>query len=331
MTRPSITQRVLVTGASGFVGRCLTATLAAAGRPVRAALRQSSFLPAIERVESVMVDELHAKTDWTAALNDVVSVVHLAARVHVMQDTSVDPLTEFRRVNVQGTLRLAQQAVAAGVRRFVFVSSVKVNGEGKPAGSPYTADDVPAPVDAYGVSKLEAEQGLLDLAASTGLEVVIIRPVLVYGPGVKANFLKMMQWLDRGLPLPLGAIDNRRSLVSVNNLVSLISTCLEHPDAVNQVFLASDGEDLSTTALMRRTALALGKSARLVPVPNAALTVIAGLLGKREVAQRLCGSLQVDISKTRRVLDWTPPLTVDAGLALAAQDFLRQKQVQITH
>ncbi len=323
-------QRVLVTGASGFVGRCLTGTLAAAGRDVRVALRQSPFLPTIERAESVMVDELHAKTDWTAALNNVVSVVHLAARVHVMQDTALDPLTEFRRVNVQGTLRLAQQAVAAGVRRFVFVSSVKVNGEGKPAGSPYTADDVPAPVDAYGISKLEAEQGLLELAASTGLEVVIVRPVLVYGPGVKANFLKMMQWLDRGLPLPLGAIDNRRSLVGVDNLVSLILTCLEHPDAVNQVFLASDGEDLSTTALMRRTALALGKSARLVPVPESALTAIAGLLGKGEVAQRLCGSLQVDISKTRRVLDWTPPLTVDAGLALVAQDFLRQKQAQMT-
>jgi nucleoside-diphosphate-sugar epimerase len=325
MTAPVNKQRVLVTGASGFVGRCLTATLAAAGRDVRAALRQPSPLPVTDRLESVVVGDLGSAANWEGTLNNVDSVVHLAARVHVMQDTAADPLAEFRRVNVLGTLQLARQAVAAGVRRFVFISSVKVNGEGTPPGCPYTADDVPAPVDAYGMSKLEAEQGLLELAASTGLEVVIIRPVLVYGPGVRANFLKMMQWLDRGLPLPLGAIDNRRSLLSVDNLVSLILICLEHPDAVNQVFLASDGEDLSTTALMRRTAFALGKSARLVPVPAAALTVVAGLLGKRDVAQRLCGSLQVDIAKTRRVLGWAPPLSVDAGLALAAQDFLRQK------
>ena len=325
MTASAINQRVLVTGASGFVGRRLTAALARAGLDVRAAFRLSAMLPAIAGLESVVVGDLDAATNWEGVLTNVNSVVHLAARVHVMQDRALDPLAEFRRVNVLGTLQLARQAVDAGVRRFVFISSVKVNGEGTPAGCPYTANDVPAPVDAYGMSKLEAEQGLLALAARTGLEVVIIRPVLVYGPGVRANFLKMMQWLDRGLPLPLGAIDNRRSLVSVDNLVNLIQTCLEHPDAVNQVFLASDGEDLSTPALMQRTAFALGKSARLVPVPAAALTVIAGLLGKRDVAQRLCGSLQVDIAKTRRVLGWAPPLSVDAGLALAAQDFLSQK------
>ena len=326
MTAPPIHQRILVTGASGFVGRCLVATLVAAGQDVRAALRQSAVLPASAGVESVVVDNLDATTDWQAALNNVDCVVHLAARVHVMQDKAEDPLTEFRRVNVLGTLQLARQAVDAGVRRFVFISSVKVNGEGTLKNCPYTADDTPAPMDAYGVSKLEAEQVLLALAAATGLEVVVIRPVLIYGPGAKANFLKMMQWLDRGLPLPLGAIDNSRSLLSVDNLVSLIRTCLTHPDAVNQVFLASDGEDMSTTALMRRTARALGKSARLVPVPGAILTFMAGLLGKRDVAQRLCGSLQVDIAKTRRVLGWAPPLSVDAGLALAAQDFLRRKQ-----
>ena len=319
---------VLVTGASGFVGRALTSFLVSSGHSVRAASRQPLLHAHVGGFESVMTGDLDQATDWTIALNGIDSVVHLAARVHVMQDHAVDPLAEFRRVNVLGTLQLARQAVDAGVRRFVFISSVKVNGEGTPTARPYTADDVPAPMDAYGVSKLEAEQGLLALAASTGLEVVIIRPVLVYGPGVRANFLKMMQWLDRGLPLPLGAIDNRRSLVSVNNLVSLILLCLEHPDAVNQVFLASDGEDMSTTALMRRTALALGKVARLVPVPEAVLTVAAGWLGKRDVAQRLCGSLQVDIAKTRRVLGWTPPLSVDAGLAQAAQDYLRQKQAQ---
>ena len=330
MTAPANKQRVLVSGASGFVGRRLTATLAAAGRDVRAALRQPSLWSAADRVESVVMGDLDANTDWTAALNDVVSVVHLAARVHVMEDTAVDPLVEFRRVNVQGTLQLARQAVDAGVRRFVFISSAKVNGEDTLKDCPYTADDTPAPVDAYGISKMEAEQGLLALAAATELEVVIVRPVLIYGPGVKANFLKMMRWLDRGLPLPLGAINNQRSLLSVDNLVSLIVTCLEHPNAVNQVFMASDGEDISTTILMRRTALALGKSARLLPVPTAVLTAAAALLGKRDVAQRLCGSLQVDIAKTRRVLGWTPPLSVDAGLILAAKDCLGQQQAHAT-
>ena len=327
---PVNNSRVLVTGASGFVGQHLTAALAVWGRRVRAALRHPVTLAGLGLYESVVVSGLDATTDWTAALTDVDSVVHLAARVHVMQDKALDPLADFRRVNVSGTLQLAQQAADAGIRRFVFISSVKVNGEGTPVARPYTADDVPAPVDAYGISKLEAEQGLLAIAASTGLEVVIIRPVLVYGSGVRANFLKMMQWLDRGLPLPLGAINNRRSLVGVDNLVSLILACVDHPDAANQVFLASDGEDLSTTALMHRTALALGKSARLVPVPEAVLTLIAGLLGKRDVAQRLCGSLQVDIDKTRRILGWTPPLSVDAGLALAAQGFLRQKRAHLT-
>ena len=308
------------------MGQCLTAELAAHGQQVRAEFRQLPLALGSGGCESVLTGDLSPDTCWWVAVTDVDVVVHLAARVHVMQDKIEDPLAEFRRVNVLGTLQLARQAVDAGVRRFVFISSIKVNGEGTSAGCPYTADDTPAPMDAYGISKLEAEQGLLELAASTKLEVVIIRPVLIYGPGVRANFLKMMQWLNRGLPLPLGAIDNRRSLLGVDNLVNLIRVCLEHPEAVNQVFLASDGEDLSTTALMRRTALALGKSARLMPVPETVLTVIAGLLGKRDVAQRLCGSLQVDIAKTRRVLGWTPPLSVDAGLALAAQDFLRQQQ-----
>jgi nucleoside-diphosphate-sugar epimerase len=297
----------------------------AAGRDVRAAFRQPPLLPNTTGVESVLVSDLDATTDWRAALNDIDTVVHLAARVHVMQDKATDPLGEFRRVNVMGTLRLAKQAVDAGVRRFVFISSIKVNGEATQKGRPFMADDTPAPTDAYGISKLEAEQGLMTLAASTGLEVVIIRPVLIYGPGVGANFRKMMLWLDRGLPLPLGGLDNRRSLVGIDNLVSLILVCLEHPRAANQIFLASDDQDLSTTALIRRTALALGRPARLVPVPGAALTFLAGLLGKGDVAQRLCGSLQVDIAKTRLILGWSPPLSVDEGLALAAQNFLRNK------
>lgn len=317
--------RLLVTGASGFVGRCLTKTLTAAEREVRAAFRGPAKPGTISEQQAVLVGEINADTDWRAALHDVHCVVHLAARVHVMQDRVADSLAEFRRVNVAGTLNLARQAVQAGVRRFVFVSSVKVNGEGTLPGRPYTADDTPGPVDAYGVSKLEAERGLLDLAKDTGLEVVIIRPVLVYGPGVGANFQAMLRWLYRGVPLPLGALDNRRSLIAVENLVGLIIVCLDHPHAAGQVFLASDGEDLSTTALLRRTASALGKPARLVPVPVTVLKLGACLLGKQDFAQRLCGSLQVDIGKTFSMLDWTPVLSVDAGLALVARDFLRRQ------
>ncbi len=266
---------------------------------------------------------LGADSDWSSTLARVNIVVHTAARVHVMHDTAVDPLAEFRALNVAGTLAVARQAARAGVRRFVFLSSVKVNGEATVAGRRFAADDAPAPVDPYGVSKLEAEQGLFTLAAETGMEVVIIRPPLVYGPGVKANFLSMMRWLARGVPLPLGAVrHNRRSLVALDNLVDLIVTCLDHPAAVNQVFLAGDGEDLSTTDILRRLAAAMGVPARLLPVPVGVLEAVAALLGKRHVVQRLCGSLQVDISKTRRLLDWTPPVTVDEGLRRTAQDFL---------
>lgn len=321
-------ERVLVTGASGFVGRRLMPALAASGRGTRAALRTPELLTTAAPRGSAVVGDLGPTTDWRAALDGVSTVIHLAARVHVMQDSSADPLAEFRRVNVAGTLNLAHQAAQAGIRRFVFVSSVKVNGEGTLPGHPFTADDIPGPADAYGVSKHEAELGLLELAGSTGLEVAIIRPVLVYGPGVGANFLVMMRWLYRGVPLPLGAIRNQRSLIAVDNLVDLVMTCLDHPGAVNQIFLASDGEDVSTTELLRRTAHALGRPARLISVPVPLLNMVALLLGKRDFSQRLCGSLQVDIGKTRSLLDWTPPLTLDAGLALAARHFLNELKTQ---
>lgn len=287
--------------------------------------------PATESVgvDAMVTGDIGPETCWRFALQGVKTVVHLAARVHVMDETASDSLAEFRRVNFSGTLQLARQAADMGVRRFVFVSSVKVNGEQTQPGHPFSADDMPAPMDAYAMSKLEAEQALLDLAKTTGLEVVIIRPVLMYGPGVKANFLKMMQWLYRGLPLPLGAIDNQRSLLAVDNLISLISVSLEHRDAANQVFLASDGEDISTPDLLRRLAHALGKPARLMPIPGVVLTSVAGLLGQRDAANRLCGSLQVNITKTRRVLGWTPPLTLEAGLDLTAQDFLRQLSLRL--
>jgi nucleoside-diphosphate-sugar epimerase len=310
---------VLVTGASGFVGRAVWLRLnGMSGVTAVGSVRRAGVV-AQPSAPLVTVGALSAQTDWSAALAGVHAVVHTAARVHVMQEGATDPLEEFRRVNVQGTLNLARQAVSAGVQRFVFVSSIKVNGEATQPGSPFAADDVAAPLDAYGLSKMEAEQGLRDVAVKTGLEVVIIRPPLVYGPGVKANFAAMMRWLQRGVPLPLGAIHNQRSLVALDNLVDLIVTCLTHPAAANQTFLVSDDEDVSTTELLRRMGGAMGRPARLIPAPASFLQGAAALLGKRDVAQRLCGSLQVDIQKTRQFLGWNPPLTLDQGLKRAAQ------------
>lgn len=316
---------LLLTGASGFVGRALLARLLVDGRyRPRAAYRHLPELPT-SGAEACVVGDLGPDVDWRGVLLDIDTVVHCSARVHVMRDQAADPLAEFRRANVEGTLHLARQAAEAGVRRFVFLSSIKVNGEGTEPGKPYTADDVPGPSDAYGISKLEAEQGLWVIAAETGMEVVIIRPVLVYGPGVKANFRNMMKWLNKGIPLPFGAIHNQRSLVALGTLVDLIVTCLEHPDAAGQVFLVSDGEDLSTTQLLRRMAQALGKSPFLLPVPQCCLSGMARILGRHALAQRLCGSLQVDIQKTRQVLGWEPPFTVDEALGQAARDFLADR------
>ena len=281
-----------------------------------------------ERVLPRLTGDLEPSADWAVALKGVSVVVHLSARVHVLVDTCADPLAEFRRINVQGTLNLALQAAAAGVRRFVFVSSIKVNGEATQPGQPFKADDVPAPLDAYGVSKMQAEQGLRGIAQETGMEVVIIRPPLVYGPGVKANFAAMMRWLRRGVPLPLGAIHNQRSLVALVNLVDLIVTCITHPAAANQTFLVSDGEDVSTTELLCRMGLALGCPARLIPVPVSWLKLATTLVGKQDVAQRLYGSLQVDISKTRQLLGWCPPLTLEQGLYKAAAGHLTSSKTR---
>ncbi|HEY4317566.1 MAG TPA: SDR family oxidoreductase [Herbaspirillum sp.] len=316
---------ILITGATGFVGKALLANPAANRKfSMRGTARRSANID--DTAQIMTVGELDANTDWRPVLNDIQVVIHCAARVHIMNDTSASPLEEFRRVNVAGTLNLARQASAAGVHRFIFISSIKVNGEETRLGQAYKADDVPAPIDAYGVSKYEAELGLLALSRETGLEIVIIRPVLIYGPSVRANFLRMMHWMNKGIPLPLGALTgNRRSMVALDNLIDLIVTCIDHPAAANQVFLVSDGEDLSTTALLRRTALSMNKKARLFPVPAILLQLAAKLVRKGDVAQRLCGSLQVDIEKTRRLLKWHPPLDVDAGLALAAKDFLEKR------
>lgn len=313
--------RILVTGGSGFVGSALLQHLSACpDYQLRAALRSpsaASLLPS--GVDAIQVGDMSPDTDWRSALTGMDTVVHCAARVHVMQETASDPLAQFRQVNVAGTLALARQARDAGVKRLVFLSSIKVNGEQTEPGHPFTADDAPAPVDPYGISKMEAEQALLALAAEGAMEVVVIRPVLVYGPGVKANFRAMMRWLEKGVPLPLGAIThNRRSLVALDNLVDLMTLCLHHPAAANEVFLVSDGEDLSTTGLLRRMAHAMGRPARLIPVPAKVIEWAARLLGKRAVAQRLCGSLQVDIGKTRSKLGWEPPCTLDAAFERVA-------------
>lgn len=316
---------IFVTGATGFLGSHLIRYLQQEHNyDLSASVRSVSTATLPNGVNAHRVEELGAGTAWKTVLQSVDVVVHCAARVHVMDDTSIDPLAEFRKVNVEGTLRLAREAVEAGVKRFVFISSIKVNGEETLPGAPYMADDTPKPLDPYGVSKMEAERGLMELAEKADMDVVIIRPVLVYGAGVRANVLTMMRWLSRGIPLPLGAVHNRRSLVALDNLSDLIATCVWHPAAANQIFLVSDGEDLSTTDLLRRMALSLGTSARLLPIPVGLLKIGATLIGKSSISQRLCGSLQVDISKTRLLLGWSPCVSVDKGLAVTAQHYLEQ-------
>jgi nucleoside-diphosphate-sugar epimerase len=310
----------LVTGANGFVGAALCARLLRDGTAVRGSVRTLRSVTC--GVETIATGSLSSKTDWTEALRNVSQVVHLAARVHIMNDKSMDPLTEFRRVNVESAANFARQAAAAGIRRFLYLSSIKVNGEFTEVGQPFTTGDTPTPEDPYSVSKHEAEQILRQIATDTEMEVVIIRPPLVYGPGVKANFESMMRWLARDFPLPLAAVTkNRRSLVALDNLVDLIVTCLSHPVAANQTFLVSDDEDLSTAALLRRMGAALGHPARLFYVPPSMLEFGAKVVNKSLYYQRLCGSLQLDIAKTKQLLNWTPPVSVDEGLRHAADGF----------
>lgn len=313
---------ILVTGATGFVGAALVARLARDKVPVRACVHRRAIEP-MDGVESVRVGELGDAFDWRAALEGVAVVVHVAARAHVMHETDADPQITYRRTNVDGTLALARQAAATGVRRFVFISSVKVNGET----GLFRESDAPAPGDPYGISKMEAEQGLRRIADESGMEVVIIRPPLVYGPGVRANFRSLMRAVARGWPLPLGAIDNRRSLVGLDNLVDFIVTCVRHPQAANETFLVSDGDDVSTPELVRRLARAMGRPARLIPVPVWMLEAGAALLGRRAAVQRLCSSLQVDGSKARQLLGWAPPLTLEEGLRRAVREYVREAAV----
>lgn len=293
---------ILVTGTTGFVGTSLCRELSRRGVPFRPVSRTA-------RQGSTIIDDIGPDTDWKAALAGVDTVIHLAARVHVMQDTASDPLAAFRRTNVAGTLALARQFASEGGKRFIFVSSIKVNGEGTLPGTAYTASDVPAPQDSYGQSKAEAESELFKLSGASGLEVVVIRPPLVYGRGVKANFASMIKWVRRGVPLPLASVCNVRSLVYVENLVDLIMLVIDHPKAANRILMVSDGRDVSTPELLTEIGISANAPARLFPLPPWLLYWGATLLGRRSIADRLLGNLQVDISDTQTLLEWSPPVT----------------------
>lgn len=302
--------RIILTGANGFVGSRLFSQLEQfPGFQVVGLCRRQTGGGGLSTL--CAVGDLE-QADLSALLFGTEVFIHAAARAHIMKDEVVDPLAEYRRVNVECTLRLARQAVAAGVKRFIFISSIGVNGNINTR--PFSSEDQPNPAEPYAQSKWEAEQGLMQIAAESGMEVVIIRPPLVYGPGAPGNFGSLVRWIGKGVPLPLGAIHNKRSLVGVDNLVDLITRCVDHPAAANQVLIAGDDEDLSTTGLLQGVGRAMGRSARLIPVPAGVLQLGATVLGKKAMAQRLLGSLQVDVSKTRELLDWTPPYTVEEGL-----------------
>ena len=318
-------KKILVTGADGFVGSSLCVQVMGRGYDVMATTRAQSYQ--FDGVRNIQVGNINEKTDWAEALHEVDVVIHLAARVHVMSNDDASSLEEFRSINVQATLSLAQQAARAGVKRFIFLSSIKVNGESTSRGMAFRADDTHIPTDHYGLSKYEAEQGLLALAAETGMEVVIIRPPLVYGPGVRANFASMIRWMQRGIPLPFGAIDNRRSFIALDNLVSFIIHCIDHPKAANEIFLISDGEDVSTTVLLQKMSKALGKKSCLMPVPERWLRLVAKILGREDEAGKVLNSLQVDSSKARDVLGWKPVITMDEQLHKTAEWYFSEKNL----
>ncbi|MDG9980472.1 UDP-glucose 4-epimerase family protein [Ectopseudomonas oleovorans] len=315
---------VLLTGSTGFIGSALLAELKKLPEFRVVCAVRSAVSPA--SVDVVVVGNIDGATDYSAALNGVDVVVHAAARAHIMRDEVADPLAEYRKVNVEGTLNLAKQAVAAGVKRFVYISSIKVNGESTTGLKAFTEADAAKPEDPYGISKYEAEQGLRLLAEETGFDVVIIRPPLVYGPGVKANFLSFVKLSATGVPLPFGSVDNQRSMVYVGNLVNLIVCCINHPAAANQTFLVSDGEDVSLRNLVTYIRLCLGRSPRLLPVPLWLFKLAGAVTDKQGVVDRLVGDLQVDSSKARTLLEWVPPFTVSQGIEATMADFMSKEQ-----
>ena len=304
---------LLITGANGFIGRALISKLALQTNYfIRASVRKKTiqFPRQIEVFENM---EASGNTNWTDALRGVDIVIHLLARVHVMDEEAADPLLEFRNINVNATIALAKLAAKQGIKRFIFLSTVKVNGEST-SNKPFSEFDLPHPQDAYAISKWEAEEALKKISKDTGMELVIIRSPLVYGPNLKANFLKMMQFIKRGIPLPLGAIQNKRSLISIDNLVDFITTAISHPKAAHQTFLISDDEDISTTDLLRRIGKHIGKPVRLIPLHPKILSFLFKILGRQDFGDRLLGSLEVDITKAKKLLAWSPPKTLDEGL-----------------
>lgn len=312
--------RVLVTGASGFIGQSVCSKLLRQGFLVRGALRKNNEFQ--NGIELNVVGEINGVTEWGNALAEVDIVIHLAARVHIINDVAVEPLAEFRQVNVLGTESLARQAVRAGVRRLVYVSSIKVNGEETEGALSYSERDVAVPRDPYGISKWEAEQVLHRVAKETGLEVVIVRPPLVYGSGVKGNFVQMLSVLSKGVPLPLSLVKNRRSLIYVENLADALILCATHPAADGQTYLLSDGDDVSTPDLLRQLGAAMGRPARLFPCHSVLLKLAGHLFGKSEQIERLLGSLRIDSGKIRRELNWHPPYTLQEGLRKTGESFV---------
>lgn len=307
-------QRLVITGATGFIGQHLIKHLLALDIFSLCCVERKNSMLALPGVQIIQIGDLTDGIDWSQWLqaNDV--IIHLAARVHVMHEDAPDPIDIYRQVNVTATMNLARHAARVGAKRFIFLSTIKVHGEATRQGESFTANDVPNPNEAYALSKLEAEQSLLALATQSTMDVVIIRPTMVYGPGVKGNFQRMLTWLEKGYPFPLGLIHNKRSFVSIYNLVDLLVRCIAAPAAKNQIFLVSDGEDISISELLRYTAKAMGRSSHLLPVPMLFLQGMARLFGQRMVFQRLCGSLQVDIQKTCDVLDWKPIMSIEEAL-----------------
>ncbi|EJY5652443.1 SDR family oxidoreductase [Vibrio cholerae] len=313
---------ILLTGSTGFVGTNLVKSLTLkSDYIVKSAVRH-----AVNKDDGLLfeVGDINASTDFELPLKNTTVVVHCAARAHVMADKEAEPLTLYREVNTAGTVNLAKQAIDSGVKRFIFISSIKVNGEGTLVGCPFKTEDNHAPEDDYGLSKSEAEKQLVALAKDSSMEVVIIRPTIVYGPGVKANFASLMRLVSKGIPLPFGSItQNKRSLVSINNLVDLIVTCIDHPKAANQVFLVSDDHDVSTAEMVRELAIALDKPTWQLPVPIWCYKLFGKLFGKSDIVDRLTGTLQVDISHTKETLGWKPPQTLQEGFKQTAQAFLQ--------
>lgn len=321
--------KILVTGATGFIGQKLIQYLLEYTDATLHLVIRADNLPNFEaqrynhRIIITRVDNISSNTNWQETLVDCQVIIHAAARVHIMNEQSRNPLKAFREVNVEGTLHLAKEAALRGVKRFIYLSSIKVNGEYSSLDKPFGPNDIAMPEHPYSISKYEAEQGLMNIAEKNVMSVVIIRPPLVYGPGVSGNFLRLIQLLQKGMPLPFGGLNkNKRSFVSVNNLITLIVKCIDHPQAANQIFLVSDDDDLSTTELFCKIRQLLSSHTLLVPVPSWVLNGTAVLLGKKAEMMRICGSLQVDISKSKQLLHWLPTESVDNALYRTIENYI---------